>query len=627
MSLSLSQTRRPAILTSPFGDSVLHFTSMAAREGISETFLFEVEAVSTQSALDFDRALGKNCCVSYTTHKGELRHYNGVLTAAEWLGQRSDLHHYRLTLEPWFRLLDYVSDCRFFQQMTVIDIVRQVFSESGFSDFEFRTSESYDKIEYCVQYREAHGAFVSRLLEEQGIYYFFEHGKDRHTMVLADSRSSLRPAPGLASVPFRHLGETNFRDEQYISAWRPTRRFQSGKVALNDYDYLKPSARLLAQSSKPGGYAKSDLEVYDYHARYDERGKGERLARIRLEARQSLDFRREGAGDAASLVPGTLTKLAEHAQASENIQYLVVGCSHRLTAQGYLSGQDGQNDGYAGTYLLQPADRPFRAPFRTPKPSISGVQTARVVGKEGEEIDVDEHGRILVQFHWDRDKKQSRRVRVAQNWSGNAWGSIVTPRIGMEVVVEFVEGDPDFPLVTGTVYNGQNRTPFALPKDKTVSGMKSRSSKSDNGYNQLSFEDKTDQEKIHLHGEKDLDIKVKHAETREIGCEFSPPRGKASRSTKLKAGDDVLKVDTGDQKISIGGSQKVDVVETIRITAGVQLQLQVGASVITMTPASISIVSPSISISAAGPLSASGATVSVAGAGALSLTGAVVKIN
>jgi type VI secretion system secreted protein VgrG len=628
MARAPKQDDRPVRLETPFGKDVLSFLRLDAREGLSDLFDFSVEAVSSEAGLDFDRALGRNCCVTYRTHGSVERHFNGVLTGAEWLGKTDGLHHYRLHLEPWLALLSYQQNCRFFKEMNVIDILKQVFSEGGFSDYVFRTGESYDPIEYCVQYRETNLHFVRRLMERYGIYFFFEHTQDKHELVLADGRSSHQPLAGLPRVPMRHSHERSFREEQYLAGWKPTRRFETGKVSLNDYDYLKPNAQLLAEAAKPGGYSRASLEHYDYHADYTERGLGEKFAKIQVEAMQSFDFRREGWGDAPSITAGGLVDVTDLDASGENGQYLVVSCQHAVQGDTYSSrGAPDATPGYEGRYLFQPVDRPYRAPARTVKPLIAGLQTAKVVGKEGEEIDVDEHGRILVQFHWDRDKKPSRRVRVAQSWAGNAWGGIVIPRIGMEVVVEFVEGDPDYPLVTGTVYNGNNAPPFALPENKTISGVKSRSSKNDNGYNELIFEDKTDQEKIRMHGEKDLEVKIKNSAEWEIASEFAVPRGRTSHKRVVKKGDDELTVETGDQKVRIGASQSVDVTERITITAGMMITIQCGQSKITMTPASIAIDSPMITLNGTATISASAPMTSITGSGLLSLSGALVKIN
>lgn len=621
MARAPKQDDRPTRLTTPFGPDVLSFLSLDAREGLSELFDVSIEATSEEAGLDFDRALGRNCSVSYRTHKGVERNFNGVLTGAEWIGKRAGLHHYRLHLEPWLALLSYQQDCRFFKEMNVIDIIRQVFTDGGFSDFTFRTSESYDPIEYCVQYRETNLHFVRRLMERYGIYFFFEHSADKHELILADGRSSHQPLKDLASLPMRSSEATNFRDEQYLTDWKPTRRFETGKVSLNDYDYLKPNAQLLAQSAKPGGYSRSSLEHYDYHQDYTERSKGEKFAKVQIEAMQSFDFRREGMGDAPSMLPGGLVQVSDLDASSENGQYLIVHCQHHVEGNLYSSG-GGQDagTGYHGRYMLQPIDRPYRAPARTVKPIIAGLQTAKVVGKEGEEIDVDEHGRILVQFHWDRDKKPSRRVRVAQIWSGNAWGGIVIPRIGMEVIVEFVEGDPDYPLVTGCVYNGNNKPPFPLPANKTISGVKSRSSKNDSGYNELIFEDKTDQEKIRMHGEKDLEVTIRNSAEWTIGDEFKPPLGVTSHKRTVLNGDDELKISSGNQKVDIAVNQTVNVGAIMKLEAKAMIQIICGQSSITLTPAGIMLQAPLISSTAMGAISETAAVISETASGAISVT-------
>jgi type VI secretion system secreted protein VgrG len=243
-------------------------------------------------------------------------------------------------------------------------------------------------------------------------------------------------------------------------------------------------------------------------------------------------------------------------------------------------------DPYQGIYEMQPSERPFRAPLRTPKPRVLGPQTARVVGKDGEEIDVDEQGRILVQFHWDRKNDRSCRVRVAQTWSGSKWGTIMIPRIGQEVVVEYLEGDPDRPLVTGTVYNGDKEVPYALPAEKTKAGLKSNSTKGGGGYNELVFDDEKDKEKIGLHAQKDLEVRVLNSETRTIGEKF---KSGVSRLTTLEKGDDELKVKSGSQKVDIGSDQTTKVAKKVVIEAGTSLELVCGQSKIKITPTEISI--------------------------------------
>jgi type VI secretion system secreted protein VgrG len=410
--------------------------------------------------------------------------------------------------------------------------------------------------------------------------------------VLADSKSSHQPVPGLSSIDFVPLGTSERRDRQHIYHLVSERRFRTGKIELNDYYELTPNADLKADKKGTARYNKSDMEFYDYPGKYKEKGDGERYAKVALEAEQALDERRHTAGNAASLFPGGTTKLQQHLKSSENKEYLVVRASHLYVAEQYRSAGRGADDEYSGHYEFLPKDKAFRAPIVTPKPRIYGIQTAKVVGKKGEEIDVDEHGRILVQFFWDRKKKQSCRIRVAEVWAGKKWGGQFIPRIGMEVVVEFLEGDPDRPLVVGSVYNGEYKHPYELPAKKTQSGLKSDSTTNGGGgFNQFMFEDQKGSEEINMQAEKDHKVKVKNSETWEIGEKFLAPTGQESRKVTLKKGDDKLKLDTG--------SRDTDIALMDKLKAGVMIKLECGASKITMTPVSIQIEAPLISLSGA----------------------------
>ena len=426
-------------------------------------------------------------------------------------------------------------------------------------------------------------------------------------LVMADAKSSHQSVPGLASLPFIALEGSDRRARAHVFAWKADRQFRTGKVELKDYDYMKPNAKLLSDAKGTAGYTKSDMEFYDYPGQYTEQGKGDRFAKVQLEAEQARDQRRFASGAAPSLFPGGLTTLEEQIKPSENIQYLVLGATHTIVSESYRSGASSLEDQvYEGSYEFLPADRPFRAPLTTPRPFVHGPQTAKVVGKSGEEIDVDEEGRILVQFYWDRKKMQSCRVRIAQVWSGKAWGGIFIPRIDQEVVVEFLEGNPDRPLVTGTVYNGDNKVPYDLPSNKTKNGWKTDSSKGHNGYNELVFEDKAGSEEIGVHAQKDLNLVVLNSETREIGKNFIPPMGSPSRSTTLKNGDDELTLDMGDQNITLSlGSQNVSIMMNQTTTANMAISSTALLShtdacgpltSTAMTPASMSDTAPMIMI-------------------------------
>jgi len=616
----LTQDKRVGSFSTPLGQDALVLVRFSGQEGLSELFEFVVEALSTQSKLDFDKAIGRNCSVTFKTYGRGERVFNGVLVEAQALGPKHGHYGYRLVLRPWLWLLSHTTDCRIFDKMTVPDIIEEVFSKGGFSDYRLVLTESYPTLEYCVQYRETDLAFVARLMELNGIYYYFEHTADRHQLVLVDSKTSHKPVPGSETLPFIALVGRDRRDREHIYDWLSERRFRSGKVALNDYDYLKPNAKLLCDAEASAEYSRSDMELYDYPGKYTETSDGDRYAKVRLEAEQAQDHRRFPVGDAVSLFPGGLFTLDRHPNGSENIQYLVVRAAHGFVAEAYRSGSDlNPEQIYEGHYEVLPGDRPFRAPPDTPRPLIHGLQTAKVVGKEGEEIDVDEHGRITVQFHWDRDKKPSRRVRVAQIWSGKAWGGQVIPRIGQEVAVEFLEGDPDQPLVVGTVYNKDYKYPYALPANKTISGVKSDSSKGGGGYNELIFEDKKGEEQIGMHAEKDLDIVVRNAETREIGEAFTPPMGQASRSTTLKNGDDELSVDLGNQTVTVA--------QKISITAGIQIELTVGPSSITINNMGVTISAPTVRVLGAALVQVNAPITEVTGSAVLALQGGLIKLG
>ena len=531
MADALSQEQREGKLTTPLGDKVVVLSRFSAIEGLSQLFEIRVDAVSAQGNLDFASALGLGSTIVLKTQDDQQRYFNGIMTEARWMGTREDLYLYQIVLRPWLWLLTRTSDCKIFAQMTPIDIIKQVFSDRGFSDFRDATTGSPPTLEYCVQYRETDFNFVCRLMEEYGVYYFFEHSDGRHTLVLADAKSSHQPVPDLSSLAYRPLEDAGRREQQFVDTWSLARAAQSGQYTLEDYGYKKPSANLLAQDQKPGGYARDSMEVFDYPYGYVdteanqliEQNVGEKFAKYRLEALQSLDKRRVSTGAAASLFAGALVTLERHPDSDENREYLVTRCTHNFDAQAYRSGfggsiGDGGAFGYAGNYEMTPSDRQFRAPLVTRKPEIAGVQSALVIKSQdgGPEIDVDDLGRILVQFYWDRKKKSSRRVRVTQFWAGSHRGALFVPRVGDEVMVAYEEGDPDRPIIVGSVYNGTNTVPMPLPDKKTESGILTRSSTGGNGYHMLLFDDTAGSERVKLRSQKDLMFKALNNEKRDI---------------------------------------------------------------------------------------------------------------
>jgi len=286
----LSQDTRIGQLSTPLGKDVLVLVRFDGTEGLSELFEFRVEALSERVDIDFDKVISRQCSLKFATY-GQQREFNGILVEAQWLGVKDDYYSYRIILRPWLWLLSHTTDCRIFSDKKVPDIIKEVFQDRGFTDFEFKLSDegSYPKWEYCVQYRETDLNFVTRLMEKEGIYYFFRHDGGKHTLVLADSKSSHQPVPGRTKTPFIPLatGPGNAgarRTQEHIYEWVSERRFQTGKVELNDYNYLKPNARMLSNAKASEQYTRSDLELYDYPGKYKEQSVCERYAKIRLES-------------------------------------------------------------------------------------------------------------------------------------------------------------------------------------------------------------------------------------------------------------------------------------------------------------------------------------------------------
>ncbi|MBR1220438.1 type VI secretion system tip protein VgrG [Bradyrhizobium sp. U87765 SZCCT0131] len=614
MGQALTQDTRLCELTTPLGKDVLVFIRLDGSEGLSELFEYRIECLSEEADLDFDKAIGQQCTLKIKLHD-KVREFSGILVEAQWLGVRDDYFRYRIVLRPWLWLLSRTTDCRIFQDKKAPDIIKEVFNERGFTDYESKLTEegSCPTLEYCVQYRETDMNFVCRLMEQHGIYYFFKHEGGKHTLVLADSRSSHTPIDGLASIPYIPLAGADRRNEQHIYEWVSERRFRTGKVELNDYNYQKPNAQMTSDAKGSEHYTRAEMEFYDYPGKYKEKSDGERYAKVQLQSEQALDRRRHGNGDAVNLFPGGLTKLEKHSKDAQNVEYLVVRATHSFELEAYRSG--GRNEAgrhvYFGAYEFLPSDRPFRAPILTPKPRIHGIQTAKVVTKDdnsSEEIDVEQLGEIYVRFFWDRKKMRSCKLRVAQVWSGKRWGGQIIPRVGQEVVVEFLEGDPDRPLVIGTVYNDEYKLPYDLPSKKTIAGLKSDSTKGGGGYNEWNFEDKKGSEQIGVHAERDLDVVVRNVETRTIGEAFVAGD---SRQTTLKSGNDKLDIELGGQHVTLAMDQSVQAGMTISLTANVMISLQVGASSITLTPAAIIIDSPIITATATGPMMLTGTPVNV----------------
>ena len=671
------QSGRIAVLTTPLGQDVLVLTKLEATEGLSTLFEIRVTAESDQESVDLKPLIGAACSVSVDSY-GNKRHFHGLAVEAQWSGGAKEAKQYVLILRPTLWLLTQTSDCRIFKGLNVPDIIKEVFQQRGLTDYTFSLSESYEVLEYCVQYNETDYALVCRLMEQYGLYYFFKHTEAGHTLHVVDSSSGHLSVDEGANIPYSPGAEGYQIGDEHLREFTSERCLRTGKVTIVDYDFMQPNAEMTGAKSETTGYQHGDLEAFHFPGKYPRKGTtdtkssqfGTTFAQVRLAAVQALDQRRYAEGDAASLFPGGHFKFAQaegggsaHPEAGD---YLVVAARHEFAWQAYSSGGAGSGPDLCRSSLeLQQNDRVFRAPLTTPRPVIHGPQTAVVTSDSGKEIDVDKYGRVLLNFHWDRDKTVSRRVRVAQIWSGGGWGGQFIPRPPQEVVVEFLDGDPDRPLIVGTVYNGTLDWPYQLPANDTMSGVKSSTSKGGGGYNELMFDDKKGSEQIRMHAQRDHNVTVLNGESWTIGESFEKSqKGDPSRTTTIKKGDDKLTleqgnlqvtvdqgdhtttvstgkhettvssgnqtdtVSLGDQTVDISaGNQTVTVGKSISVSANLKIEFTVGASKLTIDQSGVTIKAPMVQIEASALLKAQGAIVQVNADGVLMLKGAVTMIN
>ncbi len=646
-------------LHGPLGADAI-FRRLKGADQLGRPFVYDLEVLSPNDDLSPYDIVGKPMSVEVKTKEGGQRFYHGIIGKFLNVGKSGGYQLYEVQLRPWIWLMSHSLDSRIFQELTIPEIIEKVFkNKNGFSDYRLKLNGSYAKQTYCVQYRESDFDFVSRLLEQEGIYYFFEHEESKHTLVLADSPSSHKSIEGDGTMLFRPPDVAS-GDEQ-ITKWQHHVAVQPGKLVLRDFDYNKPSANLEVRLNADRRHPHSGLERYDYPGDYSVTSDGDRYLKIRKEEFDAKYSQVEGYARSNLLGTGLQFKLAEHPREIENASYTVVSATIEVTSgevERFTSKSENRSE---LRFVAIPKEHTYRPPRETACPVIAGPQTAIVVGKSGEEIWTDTLGRIKVQFPWDRegenDESSSCWIRVSQSWSGKGWGAMHIPRIGQEVIVEFLEGDPNRPLVTGRVYNAEQTVPYKLPESATQSGIKSRSTpKGDQStFNELRFEDKKGEEAIYFHAEKNFDRIVENNDTLKVGFEKKDKGNQSievfgnqdlkvgtsesngsqtvdiwkdqtetiqtgNRKTDIKQGSDTLTITVGNQKIDIPAGQ-------CEITAGKKIVLTVGASSIEISPAKIVIKSPQISVQADMKAEVKGTMTDVIGSAVLKLEGGIVKIN
>ena len=594
--MAITQNNRLVQVDSPLGGDVLLLQSMDGSEELGRLFHYELDLTSEDRAIKFDQLLGKPMGLTLELHDGGKRYFHGIACSCRQLTGHGQFAGYRVSLRPWFWLLTRTSDCRIFQNKTVPDIIKQVFRDLGFSDFEDSLSGSYREWEYCVQYRETSFDFVSRLMEQEGIYYFFRHEKTRHVLVLADAYGAHSTVDDYASVPF-YPPDQQMRERDHFYDWQLAREVQPGSLALNDYDFQRPAASLEVRSSVSRSHSNADHPLYDYPGEYVQSKDGEHYARTRIEAIHSQFERVQLRGRARGLGSGHLFKLTGYDRADQNREYLVVVARYQIRQELYESGQLDLAEQFTSELDCMDASQAFRPLPLAPMPIVRGPQTAVVVGPGGEEIWTDQYGRVKVHFYWDRHDQSNENsscwMRVSQAWAGKNWGSVQIPRIGQEVIVSFLEGDPDRPIITGRVYNAEQTVPYELPANATQSGVKSRSSKdgSPANFNEIRMEDKKGAEQLFIHAEKNQDIEVENDETHWVGHDRSKTIDNdetvhvkhdrtetVDNNETIKIGVDRKETVGNNETISIGVNRTEDVGSDEKITIGANRTEDVGSN-------------------------------------------------
>ncbi|AMV33464.1 Phage-related baseplate assembly protein [Pirellula sp. SH-Sr6A] len=643
-----------------FDESTI-FRKLVAEEHLGRLFSIQVEVLSTKSDISPYLTIGKSVAIE-VANWGESRFFHGIISHFELVGEIGSYFLYKFELKPWFWLLTHTSDCRIHQQLDPSKIIEYVFrTKNGLTDYQSKLTKTYKVRDYCVQYRESDFQFASRLMEQEGIYYYFDHSQSDHKMILVDNVSSHAKISGTPTIPFRPPNNAEAADE-HIYVWKHRLVIQPGKFVYRDFDYIKPNVNLEVRLNGEQSHPHSSFEHFDYPGLYSETADGTNYVRVLSELHGSQFAQIQGVAKSWRLRPGYVFQLSEHPSNSENELYLIISSRTTITS-GEIdqARQDSDNESIVEFVAIKKTQQ-FRTPVTTPRPIIAGPQTAKVVGKNGEEIWTDNLGRVKVQFPWDREgtsnENSSCWIRVAQIWSGKSWGAMFIPRIGQEVVVEFLEGDPDRPLITGRVYNTDQVVPYALPDQAATSGIKTRSTPSGTAetYNELRFVDKKDEELVYFHAEKDFErvvenndslkvgfikkdkgdqtVDVFNNQTIHVGTQESSDGSQTieiwkdqketiktgDRTTKIEQGNDSLTISAGNQSISIPSG-------TCTIDAGQKITLQVGGSSIVIDGSSITLKSTNIKIEAGLSAEMTSTTGKVEASATLDLKGGVININ
>jgi len=620
-------------IDTPLGTDVLLLRGFQGSEGISRLFRFHLELLSTNSSIPFSNIIGKSVTISLKQPDDSYRYINGIISRFVQQATEEQFTAYTAEMVPKLWLLTRDSDCRGFVNKSIPDIIEAVFNDLGFNDFENKLQNSYPTRDYVAQYRESSFNFVSRLMEQYGIFYFFKHQEGRHTLVLADSSTSHESCPGKSDI--NYVTVSGGPHEDVITSWQLEQELRPGKYSQHDYNFTTPSANLMATEPtmyEVGGNTK--FEVYDFPGEHLTQDAGQKLSKVRMEEIEAGHLVAHGTSTCRMFISGYKFTLQGHPASSMNKDYVLTEIQHHAVTDAFRSTGGASGESYSNAFVCIPESIPFRPARVTVRPHVHSLASAVVIGPDGDEIHTDEYGRIQVMFQWDQYRHGTGTAwcRVSQVWAGKNWGAIFLPRIGQEVWVDFEEGDPDHPVIVGCVYNAQQMPPCSLPDKQNISGFRSRSTKGggEHDSNVLTFDDTMGSEVFYMRAQKDMavrvenndDLKVFNDQTITITNNRTEVVQKGNEKITIQQGNRDVTISMGNDSLEISmGNQSTKLDLGASTTEAMQsITLKVGENSIVIDQTGVTIQGTMITIEGQ-------AITQVKGDGLLILKGGLVMIN
>lgn len=637
-----NQKNRLLSLTTSLGENTLIPTSFTGIESFSNLFEFKIIAVSTQDNITPDQILGQSATLSISRPQEQPREFNGIVaTFSASYAVAAGLRTYEVTLRPKVWLLTRTTDCKIFQNKSVLQITDTIMSDNQITNYKKQAiTGNHPSRDYCVQHRETDFDFLKRIWAEEGIYFYFDHKNNQHTLVLSDSINGYSECLDKTVI---HAPASE-SDTISISNWSNNNNFVSGKYTLNDYNFEQPNTNLTSTTNTTLSNSQfKTWELYDFPGNYTQKSDGQSLSRYRMEEVEAHYAIATGEGNYRGFMPGAKITMNTHeVKSEEKKKYVISYVEHKAVDETHI-GNTTIPSTYSNSFKALPATTVYRPPLDTRRPLIAGPQTAKVVGPSGEDIYCDKYGRIRVQFFWDRDGKNNENsscwIRVAQVFAGANWGTIYTPRIGMEVVVVFLDGDPDQPLVIGSVYNENNMPPYTLPGEKTQSGIKTRSTTkgTSSTYNEMRIEDKKDSELFYFRAQKDFQREVMNNDTLTVSNDqtitvkqnLSETISEGNMSSTISKGNKSIDVTSGNYNLTLAsGNMSVQCNGgNITMKAANSITFQVGSNQIVINQSGVTIKGTMVQSTATGTSKTTGNIVQVNGSGMVKVSGATVTIN